>query len=163
MTLNNPEDLSGVEYKWFSGSLEECIPRLSDQKYNPISVYGLLKRQMDLLDSDPSEEVISTWKNLFSSQYEIITGDGVCFHPRGKVKIVLDAPIIRNLPSEIELYKEKYHDPFFIPISNKSYRKMEGLEMAFDDFVKESFEQPTNIILNNSDPSILLSNNTWKF
>ena len=93
LTLNEPG-----QYKSFSGSNIEQMPKLIKEGRLPISVAGLMQRRLDVLDSNVSEEVRDSWWNNYFD-----TGDAPAYDTQGNLKIILDAQPLRELTPQSKL------------------------------------------------------------
>ncbi len=83
-------------YKEFYGRNTEQMPKLIAEGRLPLSVFGLMKRRLEVLSS--SDVVKSSyWDNYFDS------GDGIAYHPDGRAKIILDAQPLRDLTPSSKL------------------------------------------------------------
>jgi hypothetical protein len=85
-------------YKDFYGRNVDQMPNLIAEGRTPISVAGLMERKLEVRDAKYSPEVRAAWHdNSFD------TGDGILYHPDGKIKIVTDSQTLRGISSESKL------------------------------------------------------------
>src|SRR3989338_9383475 len=85
-----------LNYKEFYGRSTEQMPRLIAEGRTPLSIAGLMRRRLEVLNS--SDDVRNSfWDNYFD------TGDGIAYHPDGRGKIVLDAKPLRELTPSSQL------------------------------------------------------------
>ncbi|MBS3117851.1 hypothetical protein J4430_03150 [Candidatus Woesearchaeota archaeon] len=77
------------KHKEFYGRNIEQMPKLIAEGRTPLSIAGLMKRRIEVLNS-PYEVRSAYWDNYFG------TGDGIACHPNGKGKVVLDAKPLRG-------------------------------------------------------------------
>ena len=92
LQLNEPIE----NYKEFYGEIIYQMPKLIAEGRIPLSVYGLMEAR--LAASTGFNAVRSSWLD-----YSFETGDGIVYHPDGKVKLVHDASPLRELTSESKL------------------------------------------------------------
>lgn len=115
-----------IPYKEYHGKATEEMPRLIADGRIPISVAGVMLRRLEVLADHFSEEVRRNWLgNIFD------TGDGVAYHVDGRVKIVPNAPPLRNI------------DPFncklvggVLVLEDGVYEQLEGLELSREEAEK---------------------------
>jgi hypothetical protein len=93
LKLNN----STLPYKEFYGANNEQMHLLIADGRIPISVAGLMKRRLEVLDSGDSELISAWWDNY------VDTGNGILYHPDGEVKIVSNAQPFLDMNSESKL------------------------------------------------------------
>ena len=87
-----------VPYQEFYGANTAQMPLLAKSGRVPMSVAGLMDRRLEVKDAKYSPEVRAAWHdNNFD------TGDGILYHPDGKIKVVPDAQIMRGINSESKL------------------------------------------------------------
>jgi hypothetical protein len=83
-------------YKEFYGPNKREMQKLVADGRTPMSVAGLMQRRLAVKGAEPA--VQKAWMdNYFDS------GDGIVYHPDGKVKLVLDSQHLRNLTPDTEL------------------------------------------------------------
>ena len=93
-----------IPYKEFSrdatkhSSNLEQMPALIAEGRVPMSVAGLMDRRLEVRDAKYSPEVRAAWHDSYFD-----TGDGILYHPDGKIKIVPDAQVMREINSESKL------------------------------------------------------------
>ena len=80
-------------YKEFYGRNTEQMPKLVADGRVPMNVAQLMQRRLDVRNSDAKVKS-SYMDNYFD------TGDGVVYHPDGRVKIVLDSQHLRDMTPE---------------------------------------------------------------
>lgn len=80
-------------YKEFYGRNTEQMPKLIADGRVPMSVAGLMQRRLDVRNFDAKVKS-SYMDNYFD------TGDGVVYHPDGRVKIVFDSQHLRDMTPE---------------------------------------------------------------
>lgn len=93
LKLNN----STLPYEQFCGANHKQMPLLIADGRIPISVSGLMKRRLEVLDSGDSELISAWWDNY------VDTGNGILYHPNGEVKIVSNAQPFLDMNSESKL------------------------------------------------------------
>lgn len=77
-------------YKEFYGRNVDKMPELIEQGFTPMSMAQVMQRRLDVLGLTP-EVKDAWWMNYFD------TGDAVVYHPDGRIKIVLDSQIAREI------------------------------------------------------------------
>jgi hypothetical protein len=77
-------------YKEFYGRNTEQMPKLIADGRVPMNVAQLMQRRLDVRNSD------AKIKSSYMDNY-FDTGDGVVYHPDGRVKIVLDSQTLRDM------------------------------------------------------------------
>jgi len=80
----------------FYGRSTEQIPKLIADGRVPMSVAGLMRRRLDVRNSDPIVRG-------FYMDNHFDTGDAIAYHPDGRVKIVLDSQHLRDMTPEAKL------------------------------------------------------------
>jgi len=89
-----------VHFKEFYGPPNEQMPLLIADGRIPLSLAGLMRRRLEVLEEGIPYAVRNAWwDNSFS------TGDLFAGHPDGRFKIVLDSPLIRYLNPKTPLYR----------------------------------------------------------
>jgi len=136
LQLNEPR----IEYKEFTVSIIDEMPRLIQQGYQPISIAQIMQRRLNVLGSIP-EVKDAWWMNYFDS------GDAVVYHPDGKIKIVLDSPLARKLNPDITL-SDGTPDSVLpygaLILPDGMYEQVQGEEFSKDVVEKYTYaEQPT--------------------
>ena len=109
--LNEPT----IEY--FNGRNIDQMPNLIAKGMTPLSASGLMQRK---LQSQYGSESVrnSLMRNYFD------TGDGIAYHPDGRIKVVHDAKPLREMNSESQLV----NGAFVLP--DGLYEKLEGQEFT---------------------------------
>ncbi len=75
------------------------MPLLRKDGRVPLSVAGLMRHRLDVLESRVAPEVRDAWwNNCFD------TGDAPAYDTHGKVKVVLDAEPLRQISSQSKLF-----------------------------------------------------------
>ena len=87
-----------VPYQEFFGRNTEQMPMLIKSGRVPMSAAGLMDRRLEVRDERFSQKVRSDWHDS-----HFYTGDGVLYHPDGKIKVVPDARDLRGLNSQSAL------------------------------------------------------------
>ena len=112
-----------LNYKEFYGRSTEQMPRLIAEGRTPLSIAGLMRRRLEVLNS--SDEVRNSfWDNYFD------TGDGIAYHPDGRGKIVLDAQPLRELTPSSQLRNGA------LILSPSVYDGLEGVQFSNEDLAK---------------------------
>ena len=81
---------SPENFKEFFGRNVEQMPKLISEGRIPLSVAGIMQRRLDVRNA--SDDVNASWRDNYFD-----TGDAVVYHPDGRIKIVLDAQILREM------------------------------------------------------------------
>jgi hypothetical protein len=102
-------------YQEFYGRNVEQMPMLVADGRVPMSVSGLMQRRLDVRNSD--NKVKSAWMDNYFD-----TGDGVAYHPDGRVKIVLDSQTLR----EMTIYTQRVGGALLL--TEDVYNALEGEE-----------------------------------
>ena len=110
-------------YKEFYGRIIEQMPKLVAEGRTPLSVSGLMRRRLEVLNS-PGNVRSSYWDNYFD------TGDAIAYHPDGKAKIVLDTRQLRELTPSSQLKDNALVLPAGV------YDELEGVEFSREDLEK---------------------------
>ncbi len=84
-------DLVEGPFKEFYGNRTWKMPELIKEGRVPLSVRGFMRKRLEVLNSQDKLKRGYWWDNEFN------TGDGLFYSPEQKVKIVIDAPIMREL------------------------------------------------------------------
>ena len=87
-----------VPYQEFYGANTAQMPLLAKSGRVPMSVAGLMDRRLEVKDAKYSPEVRAAWHDNYFD-----TGDGILYHPDGKIKVVPDAQVMREINSESKL------------------------------------------------------------
>jgi hypothetical protein len=77
-------------YQEFYGRNVDQMPKLIADGRVPMSAAGLMQKRLDVRNSN--DKVKSAWMDNYFD-----TGDAVAYHPDGRVKIVYDAQILREM------------------------------------------------------------------
>ena len=112
-----------VNYKEFYGRNVDQMPNLIAEGRTPLSVQGLMKRKLETQNA--SEAVRNSWMHNYFD-----TGDGVAYHPDGRIKIVPDARPLREMNSESKLVNGA------LVLPDGMYEKLEGQEFTRKDIQK---------------------------
>src|SRR3989338_2675327 len=110
MVLSLNLECKGELYREFYGRIIDQIPLLLASGRVPLSTKQLMERRIEVRDADFGKQYKGTaheasiqavrdsiWTNYFD------TGDGVLYHPDGKIKVVVNAPFLRSLNPESKL------------------------------------------------------------
>ena len=85
------KDGSSLEVPIFRGKTIDKMPELIARGYTPISVAGIMEQRIKDWESG-NQELVGVWeKNHFGS------GDGIMYHPNGKIKVVPDSQTLRSV------------------------------------------------------------------
>src|SRR3989344_9471687 len=84
-------------YKAFEGRIIDMMPELIREGRTPLSARGLMRRRLQVLSS--AEAVKASWWNNY-----VHTGDGIAYHPDGRIKVVPDSRHLRELNTESRLF-----------------------------------------------------------
>ncbi|MCB0370776.1 MAG: hypothetical protein KDD45_15465 [Bdellovibrionales bacterium] len=75
----------------FNGRTVDKMPELVAQEYTPISVAGIMEQRIKAWQSG-DQELAQLWgRNYFDS------GDGIMYHPDGRIKVVPDSETLRSV------------------------------------------------------------------
>jgi hypothetical protein len=118
LQLNEPG-----EYKEFYGRNIDKMPELIKQGFTPLSMAQVMQRRLDVLGSTPEVED-AWWMHYFD------TGDAVVYHPDGRIKVVLDSQIARELNPKSTLRNGA------LVLSDGMYEQMQGEEFSKEDVEK---------------------------
>ena len=111
LKLNDTKEI----YREFYGRNIEQMPKLIADGRVPINVSQLMKRRLDVRNSD--DEVKSSYLDNYFD-----TGDAVVYHPDGRVKIVLDSQTLREITSQSELINGA------LVLTEEAYNTLQGEE-----------------------------------
>ena len=134
-----PKDGSSIVVPAFNGRTVDRMPELVAQGYSPISVAGIMEQRLNAWQSD-DQELAQLWgKNYFDS------GDGIMYHPDGRIKVVPDSETLRkvNPNTPLRWYGAQV-------LSEGSFDKAQGEEFSRKDvkrFANEYLKQKD--VLNN--------------
>jgi len=117
LQLNEPT----LEY--FEGRNVDKMPELIAKGMKPLSVSGLMQRRLQAQYG--SESVRNSLMNNYHD-----TGDGIAYHPDGRIKIVPDANPLREMNSESRLVNGA------LVLPDGMYEKLEGHEFTRKDIQK---------------------------
>ncbi len=124
LQLNEPR----VDYKAFpgegTGRIIDQMPKLIAEGRTPLSVRGLMKKRLEVADYK-NEAVRDSWLlNYFD------TGDAVLYHPDGRIKIVLDYQLARELNPKSRLKNGA------LMLPDGAYEGADCPEFKIDDLAK---------------------------
>jgi hypothetical protein len=85
------EDIPKASFEEFYGSNADEMPKLVEDGQVPLSTAGLLQQRLSVLYNSSNNVQSSWWNNFFD------TGDGVLYNANGKIKVVRDVPLFRDL------------------------------------------------------------------
>lgn len=105
-------------YREYDGRNIDQMPKLISEGRTPLSVAELLQRRLEVYISRVSGRVREAWWNNY-----IDTGDGILYHPDGRVKFVRDAHPLRRLHPKSRLYKGA------LVLPDHLYDRTDGLEL----------------------------------
>ena len=117
LQLNEPT----IEY--FEGRNIDKMPELIAKGMKPLSVSGLMQRRLQAQYG--SESVRNSLMNNYHD-----TGDGIAYHPDGRIKIVPDASPLREMDSKSNLVNGA------LVLPDGMYEKLEGQEFTRKDIQK---------------------------
>lgn len=133
------KDGSSIVVPVFNGRTVDRMPELVAQGYSPISVAGIMEQRLNAWQSD-DQELAQLWgKNYFDS------GDGIMYHPDGRIKVVPDSETLRKVNPNTPL---KWYGAQVL--SEGSFDKAQGEEFSRKDvkrFANEYLKQKD--VLNN--------------
>ena len=115
--LNEPT----IEY--FEGRNVDQMPNLIAKGMTPLSASGLMQRKLQ--SQYGSESVRSSLMHNYHD-----TGDGIAYHPDGRIKVVNDAKPLREMNSESQLVNGA------LVLPDGLYEKLEGQEFTRKDIQK---------------------------
>ena len=87
-----------VPYQEFYGRNTEQMPLLIKGGRVPMSAAGLMDRRLEVRGERFSPEVRAAWHDSYFD-----TGDGILYHPDGKIKVAPDAQVLRGINSQSRL------------------------------------------------------------
>ena len=105
----------------------EQMPKLIADGRVPMNVSQLMQRRLDVRNA--SEDVKTAWMD-----YYFDTGDGVVYHPNGRIKIVLDSQHLREINSQSKLNKGA------LVLTEEDYNALQGQEFEGDKIGKTGTE-----------------------
>ena len=117
LQLNEPT----IEY--FEGRNVDKMPELIAKGMKPLSASGLMQRRLQAQYG--SESVRNSLMNNYHD-----TGDGIAYHPDGRIKIVPDASPLREMNSKSNLVNGA------LVLPDGMYEKLEGHEFTRKDIQK---------------------------
>ena len=106
-----------------SASNIEQMPKLISDKRLPLSIAGFMQARIGAVNAEA--DVKSAWMDSFFD-----TGDGIAYHPDGKIKIVPDSQHLRNLTAETSLRDGA------LPLEDGVYETLPGQEFTKKDSEK---------------------------
>ena len=124
LQLNGPNEPVD-HYKEFYGRSTEQMPMLIADGRVPMSVNGLMQRNLEVSEKDASgmykfsDPVRSAWMDNYFD-----TGDAIALHPNGNIKVVLDAQPLREMNSRSQLSN------CALVLPDGMYEKLEGHEFT---------------------------------
>lgn len=138
-------EISNEKYKFFAGDPKEQMPLLISEGRTPVSVHEAMLKRVEVINQSlksysthrawkygseqptkrfsyhdiKSVGIISRWWN------HIDTGDGLLYHPDGRIKVVLDAAPLQKLNrrSRLEAYGR-------VKVTEEDYDQLEGEELT---------------------------------
>lgn len=114
------------KYKSFPGKNIEQMPKLISEGRVPINVSQVMQERMIFRENQ--EFLERAWR-----REEFTTGDAVIYHPDGRIKVVLDSPLVRQMnPSSSEIGGG-------LRISEEDFRKSDGGEFKANEFQKVNY------------------------
>jgi len=125
-----------ISFEIYEGRNVDRMPDLVKNGRVPMSSRAVMTRRLEVLnhkaetpqEKKANEEVKDSWFNMY-----VDTGDGVFYHPDGSVKMVLDAPIMRELTPESPLIAEALRLGANKDESIARYEALDGQEFKRDD------------------------------
>ena len=111
-----------VPYQEFYGRNTEQMPMLIKSGRVPMSAAGLMDRRLEVRDERFSQKVRSDWHDNYFD-----TGDGILYHPDGKIKVVPDAQKLREINPQSRL-----SDGALVPPAG-AYEATQGAEFTKED------------------------------
>lgn len=137
-----PKEGSSLVVPVFNGRTVDRMPELVAQGYSPISVAGIMEQRLNAWQSG-NQELAQLWgKNYFDS------GDGIMYHPDGRIKIVPDSETLRNVNPNTPL---KWYGAQVL--SEGSFDKAQG-----EEFSRKDIKRYANELLSQKD---VLNNPIW--
>ena len=124
LQLNGPNE-PVAHYKEFHGRSTEQMAMLIADGRVPMSVNGVMQRNLKVLEKDASgmykfsDPVRSAWMDNYFD-----TGDAIALHPNGNIKVVLDAQPLREMNSRSQL------SDCALVLPDGMYEKLEGHEFT---------------------------------
>lgn len=132
LELNLPNE--GERYREFYGQNINQMPHLLKASREPLSTVDLMQRRLAVRDPSFSKEVTdSWWANYFD------TGDGILYHPNGKVKVVLGAEFLRKLTPRTPLVNRAVKLGNDRDSSIEIYNQTEGPEFTRSEVKNDKF------------------------
>lgn len=129
-------------YKEFYGRTVDMMPVLIGEGLSPMSFAQVMQRRLDVLGGDKAVED-AWWMMRFD------TSDVIAYHRDGKIKILLDSQIVRELNPESNLKNGA------LALPDDLYEKLQGDEFTKGDV--EKYAQGNNLTQNE-----VLYNPFWK-
>ena len=140
--LYTPEKGKSLLVPIFNGKIIEKMPELISQGYIPISISEIMEQRIKAWESK-DKGLISLWeKNYFDS------GDGIIYHPDGRIKIVLDSQNLKNINPNTQL---NWYGAQVLP--EQTFQKTQGIE-----FTRNEIKEYANKYLKKKE---VLSNPIW--
>ena len=110
-------------YKHFEGRIIDMMPPLIEEGRTPLSARGLMRRRLQVLSS--ADAVKASWWNNY-----VDTGDGIAYHPDGRIKVVPDSRHLRELNTESRLFTGS------LVLEDGVFDSLEGTEFTPKDVKK---------------------------
>ena len=126
----------------FNGKIIDKMPELITQGYTPISISEIMEQRIIAWESD-KENLAQIWGNNYFN-----SGDGIIYHPDGRIKIVPNSENIKNINKKTPLKWYGAHK-----LDNGTFDKIQGYE-----FSKNEINKYANKYLNQED---VLNNSIW--
>lgn len=98
----------------------KLMPQVIGDTRIPLSVSGVMQPRVCAVNAE--DAVKSAWMDNY-----FYTGDGIAYHPDGKVKLVLDSQHLRNLKPDTALRDGA------LPLEDGAYESSPGLEFSRKD------------------------------
>lgn len=116
--LLNTKNVDNVikDHKTFYGSDVGQMPLIIKEGRIPLNIAGLMRKRLEILDSDDQELVDYWWDNCFD------TGDAIIYHLNGNLKIVLNAEPMKYINPKSKLKSGA------LIIPKRLYNKLDGEE-----------------------------------
>lgn len=111
LNLNATREL----FREFYGRNVEQMPLLVADGRTPMNASQLMQKRLDIRNADA--ELKSAWMDNYFD-----TGDAIAYHPDGKVKIVLDSQILREMTSQSQ------RNGGALVLGEDVYKALQGIE-----------------------------------
>ena len=120
LQLNEPND-----YKAFpeegTDTVVSQMPKLMTEGRTPLSMAGVMKARLNFRNSS-SEDVRNSWLHNY-----FFTGDGIVYHPEGRVKIDLDSERLRKVTLQTRLCYRA------LPLQTGEYDSLQAPELSREE------------------------------